>query len=92
MPNHYSALKRVRQTKRKTAVNRASKGLLRASLRAMRKSLAKGPAEAAPLPVGETLARIDKSKNKGLIHRNTAARLKSRLMARVNRLAASESK
>jgi small subunit ribosomal protein S20 len=82
MPNHVSAIKRVRQTKRKTAINRANKGVLRASLRALRTSLAKGQPEAAAM--GETVSRIDKSVRKGLIHRNTAARLKSRLMKRSN--------
>lgn len=82
MANTYSALKRVRQTKRKTAVNRSNKGTLRASLRALRTSLATGTPEKAL--VSETVSRIDKSVRKGLIHRNTAARLKSRLMTRAN--------
>jgi small subunit ribosomal protein S20 len=82
MPNHVSALKRVRQAKRKTTTNRSNKGVLRASLRSMRSSLATGqtPKEL----VSETVSRIDKSVRKGLIHRNTAARLKSRLMIRAN--------
>lgn len=82
MANTVSALKRVRQTKTKTAVNRSNKGTLRASLRGLRETLAKGAPEKAQ--VSETVSRIDKSVRKGLIHRNTAARLKSRLMKRVN--------
>ena len=82
MANTYSALKRVRQTKRKTAVNRSNKGTLRASLRTLRAALATGTPEKAQ--VSETVSRIDKSVRKGLIHRNTAARLKSRLMTRAN--------
>ena len=85
MPNHYSALKRVRQTRRKTLVNRSNKGVLRASLRTLRSSLAKGPTEQALVSV--TVSQIDKSVRKGLIHRNTAARLKSRLMIRANKAA-----
>ena len=82
MANTISAIKRVRQTKRKTAINRSNKGTLRASLRELRSTLAKGKPEAAQM--GETVSRIDKSVRKGLIHRNTAARLKSRLMIRAN--------
>jgi small subunit ribosomal protein S20 len=82
MANTYSALKRVRQTKRKTAVNRSNKGTMRASLRSLREALAEGTPEKAK--VSETVSRIDKSVRKGLIHRNTAARLKSRLMIRAN--------
>mgnify|MGYP003339667808 FL=1 len=82
MANTFSALKRVRQTKRKTTVNRSNKGTLRASLRTLRESLAKGTPEKAL--VSQTVSRIDKSVRKGLIHRNTAARLKSRLMTRAN--------
>lgn len=82
MANTYSALKRVRQTKRKTAVNRANKGTLRASLRGLRASLAKGAPEKEQ--ISSTVSRIDKSVRKGLLHRNTASRLKSRLMKRAN--------
>ena len=82
MANTFSAIKRVRQTKRKTAINRSNKGALRASLRSLRTSLAKGQPEKAT--VSSTVSQIDKSVRKGLIHRNTAARLKSRLMTRAN--------
>ena len=84
MPNHYSALKRMRQTKKRTAVNRTNKGAFRASLRSARKTLASGAGDAAKTLVPQTLSSIDKAVQKGLIHKNTAARLKSRLMARVS--------
>ena len=83
MPNHYSALKRMRQTKRRTAVNRTNRGAFRAKLRRARKSLAGASADAAKALVRPTVSSIDKAVQKGLIHKNTAARLKSRLMARV---------
>jgi small subunit ribosomal protein S20 len=82
MPNHYSALKRMRQTKRRTAVNRTNKGAFRASLRRARKSLESGSTDASKALVPQTLSSIDKAVQKGLIHKNTASRLKSRLMAR----------
>ena len=84
MPNHFSALKRARQTKKRTAVNRINKGAFRASLRSVRKSLDSGEREKAVPLVPLTLSSIDKAVQKGLIHKNAAARLKSRLMARWN--------
>ncbi len=87
MANHFSAIKRVAQTRKRTAVNRQRKGVLRATLRGFRESLAAGVEKARPsLP--QTLSGIDKAAQKGLIHKNTAARLKSRLTARLNTLAA----
>ena len=92
MPNHYSALKRVRQTKRRSAINRQNKGLLRASLRSLRQAISSGSAESVKPLLSATLSRIDKSVQKGLIHKNTAGRLKSRLMARINALSAAGGK
>ncbi|HZU09283.1 MAG TPA: 30S ribosomal protein S20, partial [Pseudacidobacterium sp.] len=42
MANHVSALKRARQTERKTAVNRANKSRVRGAIRSLREALAKG--------------------------------------------------
>jgi small subunit ribosomal protein S20 len=82
MPNHYSALKRMRQTKKRTAVNRTNRGAFRATLRRARKSLEGGASDAVKALVPQTLSSIDKAVQKGLIHKNAAARLKSRLMTR----------
>ncbi len=87
MANHFSALKRVTQTRKRTAVNRRQKGVLRASLRDFREILAEGSTEKARPALPQTISSIDKAANKGLIHKNTAARLKSRLTARLNALA-----
>ena len=84
MPNHISALKRARQTKKRTAVNRKNKGEFRARLRLARKTLATGSREAAQPVIPATLSSIDKAVQKGLIHKNAAGRLKSRLMARLH--------
>ena len=88
MANHVSALKRVRQTKRKTAVNRANKSRIRGSLRLMREALQKGDAQAALAQFRAVTSALDKSVQKGILHKNTASRYKSRLNARVKALAA----
>jgi small subunit ribosomal protein S20 len=90
MANHFSAVKRVTQTRKRTAVNRQRKGVLRASLRGYRETLAEGNVEKARPELPQTVSSIDKAAQKGLIHKNTAARLKSRLTARLNALAAAK--
>jgi small subunit ribosomal protein S20 len=87
MANHVSALKRARQTKRRTEHNRANRSHVRTSLRAMREALSKGDATAAQTQFRATVSVLDKSVQKGVIHDNTASRYKSRLNARVKALA-----
>jgi small subunit ribosomal protein S20 len=88
MANTYSALKRVRQTERRTEYNRKNKSRLRHQIRAMRRALAgKDPKVAADLlPV--TFSIIDRSVKTGIIKKNTASRYKSKLHLRVKALAA----
>jgi small subunit ribosomal protein S20 len=88
MANHFSALKRARQTEKRTAVNRANTSQLRSSLREMRESLAKGDKAAAQKTYRETVSALDKAIQKGVLHKNTAARYKSRLSARVKAVGA----
>ena len=83
MANHVSSLKRARQTVRKTVVNRANKSKVRGSLRAMREALTKGDAQAVAAQYRSTVSALDKSVQKGILHKNTASRYKSRLNARV---------
>jgi small subunit ribosomal protein S20 len=83
MANHLSALKRTRQTEKRTAINRANTTQLRSSLRTMRESIAKGDKAAAQKTFRETVSELDKAIQKGVLHKNTAARYKSRLSARV---------
>ncbi len=87
MANHVSALKRVRQTKRKTAVNRANKSRIRGTLRLLREALLKGDAAEAATQYRSAVSALDKSVQKGILHKNTASRYKSRLNARVKALA-----
>jgi small subunit ribosomal protein S20 len=88
MANHFSALKRARQTEKRTERNRTNKSRLRTSLRHFREALAKGDREAAALTYRETTSALDKSVQKGVLHNNTASRYKSRLAARLNALPA----
>ncbi|HEX8811613.1 MAG TPA: 30S ribosomal protein S20 [Terracidiphilus sp.] len=87
MANHVSSLKRARQTERKTAVNRANRSRVRSSLRALREALVKGDVKAAQEQFRATVSALDKSVQKGVLHKNTVSRYKSRLNARLKALA-----
>ena len=83
MANHFSALKRARQTERRTARNRANTSRLRGTLRELRETIAKGDKQAATQLYRTTVSALDKAIQKGTLHENTASRYKSRLGARV---------
>jgi small subunit ribosomal protein S20 len=83
MANHVSSLKRARQTATKTAINRANKSKLRGGLRALREAIAAGDKKTLADVYRATVSLLDKSVQKGVIHKNTASRYKSRLNARV---------
>jgi small subunit ribosomal protein S20 len=88
MANTYSALKRVRQTERRTEYNRKSKSRLRHQIRAMRRAITSKDAKAATELLPQTFSLIDRSAKTGLIKKNTAARYKSKLHLRVKALSA----
>ena len=88
MANTYGALKRVRQTERRTEYNRKSKTRLRHQIRAMRRALAGKDAKAAADMLPVTFSIIDRSAKSGIIKKNTAARYKSKLHLRVKALTA----
>ena len=87
MANHVSSLKRARQTETKTAVNRANKSKLRGTLRSLREAIAQGDAKTLGTAYSATVSVLDKSVQKGILHKNTASRYKSRLNARVKAVA-----
>ena len=87
MANHVSSLKRARQTVTRTAVNRSNRSKLRTVLRAMREALTGGNAQTAADQYRATVSILDKSVQKGVLHKNTASRYKGRLNARVKALA-----
>ena len=83
MANHVSSLKRARQTITKTAHNRANRSKLRGTLRTLREAILKGDKTELMKVYSSTASILDKSVQKGVLHKNTASRYKSRLNARV---------
>jgi small subunit ribosomal protein S20 len=86
MASHFSAIKRARQTERRTERNRAHSSRLRTVIRGFREILAGEDKKTAEAQYRETVAAIDKAAKHGALHPNTAARYKSRLAARLNDL------
>jgi small subunit ribosomal protein S20 len=84
MPNHKSAEKRVRQNEKRRDVNRGNRGRLRTGIKKLRAALESGDAGAAQELLPATVSLIDKAVQKGVLHRNAAARFKSRLTVRAN--------
>ncbi len=86
MPNHKSAEKRDRQNARRKEVNTANRTKLRGQMKKLRSALSHGKGEDAKALHGQTISFIDKAVQKGILHRNTAARHKARLTVHVNKL------
>lgn len=76
MPRIKSAKKRQRQTKVRTARNKAQRSELRTAVKKVRAATTKAEAEVA---LKEATAVVDRAGRKNLVHRNAAARTKSRL-------------
>jgi small subunit ribosomal protein S20 len=87
MANTVSSIKRVRQTKHKTEINRFRKTRLKNVVRAMRRSLEKKDAAGSEKLLPATYSMIDRAAKWGIIKKNTAARYKSRISARLRSLA-----
>jgi small subunit ribosomal protein S20 len=88
MPNHKSAEKRVRQNERRRLINRSNRARLRTSIKGLHGALSAGDANEIAAALPKTVSEIDKAVQKGVLHRNAAARQKSRLTARVNQSSA----
>ena len=87
MANHKSALKRVRQTKTRTERNRARKTVIKTLRKKTLAAVAAADKPVAGQSLSEFSSAVDKAAKKGLIHKNTAARYKSRLTKHVTELA-----
>lgn len=87
MPNIKSAAKRVLITRKRTERNRRIKSSLRTAIRHFHAAITSANKEEAQLKLRLALVTIDKAVTKGVLHRNTAARTKSRLTKRFNKIA-----
>jgi small subunit ribosomal protein S20 len=91
MANHQSAEKRNRQSQKRRGVNRSNAQRLRTQLKKIKLAIGSSNKDEVQKLLSPTLSIIDKSIQKGILHKNAASRHKSRLMHRVNKLLASQS-
>ena len=83
MASHDSALKAHRQNIVRRERNRQLRTRLRSALRDIRAAIDTGSPADVKDALRQTISLVDKMAGKGLIHRNTAGRYKSRLASRV---------
>lgn len=86
MAHHKSAKKRIRQIEKSTAINRARMSRVRTFIKKVEAAIASGDKPSAQTALREAQPEIHRSVNRGVLHRNTAARKLSRLSARINQL------
>lgn len=84
MPNIKSAAKRVEITRRNTLRNSAVKSSVKTAIKKFHLALAEGNKEKAETTLVNAIRTIDKAAGKGVIHKNAAARKKSRLQRKLN--------
>jgi small subunit ribosomal protein S20 len=87
LANTRSAIKRIRSNERKRRRNKPVRSALKTYVRTAVREIAEGDIEGAGEAVVRAISALDKAANKGIIHRNQAARRKSRLMAKFNKMA-----
>ena len=86
MPNNASAEKRMRQEQKRRALNRSTKSIVKTQITKARAALATPSinAEETTAAVRAAVSELDRAAKKGVIHKNNAARRKSRLMKQLN--------
>ena len=90
MANIKSQIKRNKSNDRRAEKNKAVRTALKTSTKKVRVAVAEGDAEAAQQRAAEAARALDKAASKGVVHKRTAARRKSRLAKAANATAASE--
>ena len=86
MPNHKSAMKRVRQNEKRRIRNRHIMSTTRTYIKAVRAAIDSGNAEAAREALPKAVNALNAAVSKGVVHRNQASRKISRLTLAVNAL------
>ncbi len=85
-----SALKQARGSLRRAESNRARKTATRSSIARAEEAIAANDTEAAKKRIAEAFSNLDKSLKKKIMHPNTAARRKSRLVAKLKKAASAD--
>jgi small subunit ribosomal protein S20 len=86
MPHHKSAEKRLRQTEKRTVLNRARMSRVRTFVKKVESAIETGDKQAAQSAFQLAQPELHRATTKGVLHKNTVARKLSRLAARINGL------
>jgi small subunit ribosomal protein S20 len=86
LANIKSAIKRNKQNEKRRIRNRIFRGRARTAIKKVRMEIADGDLESARQSAQLAISALDKAAEKGVLHKNNAARRKSRLMRRLNAL------
>ena len=87
MPNIKSVIKDVKKSRQNHLRNISAKSAMKTFIKKANAAVAAGDTEAIAVAVSSTVSIIDKTAERGIIHKNAAARRKSRLMKRAYRAA-----
>jgi small subunit ribosomal protein S20 len=87
MANTTSAKKAVRKIARRTEINRSRRSEMRTYVKKVEEALSKGDGAAATAALKDAEPKLMRAAQKGIVHKNTAARKVSRLATRVKALA-----
>ena len=85
MPHSISAAKRVRQNRKRRLVNRAATSRIRTSMKKFRAMVDAGKVDEAKTAYSLMEKKLDQAAAKGVLHKNTASRYKSRLALLLNK-------
>ncbi|MBN2198503.1 MAG: 30S ribosomal protein S20 [Candidatus Aminicenantes bacterium] len=91
MVRHKSAVRQHRRSVRRTEINKRNKTVLRTQVKALRQDIRSQNKEKTEKALPGVLSAADKAAKKGVIHKNKAARLKSRLSRQVRAVTSSSS-
>ncbi|MGZ4173866.1 MAG: 30S ribosomal protein S20 [Solirubrobacteraceae bacterium] len=91
MANIKSQIKRNRSNAKRAERNKSVRTALKTSTKKVHASIAEGDADLAKTRALETARALDKAASKGIVHKRTAARRKSRLAKAANKVVASAS-
>jgi small subunit ribosomal protein S20 len=84
LANTQSAIKRIRSSERRRKINQVHRSKARTYVKKTRALIAAGQLEEAEVAAHQAMSALDKAAQKGIVHRNNAARRKSRLMKQLN--------
>ena len=87
MPNIKSVMKNDIKSKRQNLVNKAAKSALKTTVKKFDSAITSGDKDLADAAFKAAVKSVDKAVKKGILHKNTAARKKSSMAVKMNKLA-----